>query len=421
MGQRGLWLLGVVALGAGCASKGDAMALSKEAVQIPAPSPGGPRLGAVAAGLPVYERPGAGEPIGRLRLGGTVARSEKALGKQGCEGGWFAVYPRGVVCLDQGASLDLKHPALAAPAPNLEAPLPFGYMRTRTRVPVLEPTAAGTRQVGELMPRAAVAVLGATRVKGPDGKGLSASVLTDGRVLPTSALEPVPEVDFQGVELESDRSLPLGFIVKDSVAPIKVVDRKVEVQGTMERGRAEVTGKFHTRNNERYWALKDGSYVRNRDITLIHRREKFPEFVREDTRWIDVSVVGCTLVAYEGKKPVFATLVNTGIDRSGGSHSTQQGTFTLDAKYVVAPPGTGPFDPQAEIRDVPWAMRLSSGQYLAAGYWIPRVGILHGTGHILLSPADARWLWRWAGGEVPEGWLGADLPPEKRPTVLVRK
>jgi hypothetical protein len=420
MGSRGWWLLGAVAW-AGCASKGDAVALSKEVVQIPAPSPGGPRLGAVAAGLPVYERPGAAEPIGRLRLGGTVARSEKALGTGGCAGGWFAVYPRGVVCMDQGASLDLKHPALAAPPPNLEAPLPFGYMRTRTRTPVLEPTAAGARPVGELMPRAAVAVLGATRVKAPDGQGLSASVLTDGRVIATNILEPIREVSAQGVELEDAKSLPLGFIVKDHVVPIKLVDKKVEPQSSIDRGRVELTGKFHTRNNERYWALQDGSYVRNRDITLIHRRDKFPDFVKDDTRWIDVSVVACTLVAYEGKKPVFATLINTGEDRSGGTQSTRQGTFTTDAKYVIAPPGAGPFDPQAEVRDVPWALRLSSGQFLAAGYWIPRFGILHGTGHILLAPADARWLWRWVGGEVPDGWMGADLPPEKRLTVLVRK
>ena len=397
------------------------MPLSKESVAVVAPSPGGPRLGAVAAGLPVYERPGATEAIGRLRLGGVVARSPKELSTQGCKGGWYAVYPRGVVCLDQGASLDLTHPALAAPAPNLEAPLPFSYARTRARTPVLEPTAAGSRPVGELMPRAAVAVLGATRIKGPDGKGMSASVLTDGRVLPTGVLEPLREVDAQGVELQDARDLPLAFIVKDGVTPIRLVDRKVEPQEAIERGRAEITGKFHTRNNERYWALKDGSYVRNRDITVIHRREKFPDFVRDDTRWIDVSVVACTLVAYEGKKPVFAALVDTGMDRTGGAQSTQQGTFSLDAKFIVAPPGSGPFDGQAEIRDVPWAMRLSSGQYLAAGYWVPRFGILHGTGHILLAPADARWLWRWAGGEVPEGWLGADLPPEKRPTVLVRK
>lgn len=420
MGSRGWLALGALML-AGCASKGDAVALSKEAVQIAAPSPEGPKLGAVAAGLPVYDRPGATEPIGRLRLGGQVARSEKELGTAGCNGGWYAIYPRGVVCLDQGASLDLKHPALAAPAPNMEAPLPFGYMRTRARTPVLEPTAGNARQAGELMPRSAVAVLGATRIKGPDGKGLSASVLTDGRVLSTSALDPISEPEGLGIELQDAKELPIGYIVKNDVIPIRLVNKKVEPQDTIARGRAEVTGKFHTRNNERYWALKDGSYVRNRDITMVHRRDKFPEFVKDDTRWIDVSVIGCTLVAYEGKKPVFATLVDTGIDRSGGTHSTQQGTFSLDAKYVLAPPGVGPFDPQAEVRDVPWAMRLSSGQYLAAGYWIPRFGILHGTGHVLLAPADARWLWKWIGGDIPDGWLGADLPPEKRPTVLIHK
>lgn len=408
-------------MSAGCGARGDAVVLSKNSQPIPTPSPGGPKLGAVAAGLPVYERPGATVPVGRLRLGGQVARSEKALEASGCRGGWYAIFPRGVVCVDQGATLDPKHPALVAPAPNLDASLPFSYMRVRSRVAVLEPTSDGSRLVGGLMPRATVAVLGATRLKGPDGKGLSASVLTDGRALPTEALDVLHEAEGQGIELQGVKDLPIGFIVKREVIPIRVVDRKVEQQEALSPGRVEMTGKFHTRNNERYWALKDGTYLRNRDLTIISRRDKFPEFVGDETHWIDVSILNCTLVAYEGKTPVFATLVDTGMDRSGGSLSTQQGTFSLEAKYILTPPDAGPFDPQAEVRDVPWAMRLSSGQYLAAGYWVPRFGILHGTGHILLAPSDAKWLWKWVGGEVPEGWLGADLPQEKRPVVLVRR
>jgi hypothetical protein len=418
MAWRGWRWLGVVL--AGCSGKGEAVPLSKE-VAVVEVKPGGPTLGAAAAGVPVYERPGATAPIGRLRLGGVVARSPREVSRQGCAAGWYAVFPRGVVCLEHGATLDRSHPALAAPAPNPEASLPLTYMRTRARTPVLELTSGGSRVVGELMPRAALAVLGATRVQGPDGKGLSASVLSDGRVAATTALEPAHEPEAPGVELRDPKELPLGFLVKDGVIPIRLVDRKVEPQEPIDRGRAELTGKFHTRNNERYWALKDGSYVRNRDLTMIHRREKFPEFVRDDTRWIDVSVVASTLVAYEGKRPVFATLVNTGMDRTGGANGTQQGTFTVDAKFLMTPPGSGPFDTQAEVRDVPWALRLSSGQFLAAGYWVPRFGIAHGTGHVLLAPGDARWLWRWVGGEVPEGWLGAELPQEKRLPVLIRK
>lgn len=421
MGLRGKVALTLALAAVGC-GKGDAPALSKAAsMAITAPSPQGPKLGAAAVGVPVFERPGAPEPLGHLRLGGAVARSERPVSQEGCAGGWFAVYPRGVVCLDQGATLDPKHPAMAAPAPTMDAPLPYGYARTRARAPVLELTAGGAKPAGELMPRAGVAVLGATRVAGPGGKIMNVSVLTDGRVIESSALEPAREVTFQGAALSEERGLPIAYVVKDGVTPIKLQAGKVEPQGEIERGRVAITGKFHTRSNERYWALDDGSYIRNRDLTVITKRDKFPDFVQENTRWVDVSVIACTLVAYEGRKAVYATVIDTGVNRTGGTNSTTLGTFPITSKYVTAPPGSGPFDPQAEIRDVPWAMKLGSGQMLGAAYWVPRFGILHGTGHLLLSPADARWLWTWVGGEVPEGWLGAEIPADKRVTVLVRK
>src|SRR6202042_2522332 len=59
--------------------------------------------------------------------------------------------------------------------------------------------------------------------------------------------------------------------------------------------------------------------------------------------WLDVSILGGTLVAYEGDVPVFATLISPGrggIPEGGKdpleTASTPTGTFRVDGKFVTA-------------------------------------------------------------------------------------
>ena len=44
-------------------------------------------------------------------------------------------------------------------------------------------------------------------------------------------------------------------------------------------------------------------------------------------RWIDVDLATQTLVAYEGKTPVFATIVSTGKGKPGSALATPKGNF----------------------------------------------------------------------------------------------
>jgi len=54
---------------------------------------------------------------------------------------------------------------------------------------------------------------------------------------------------------------------------------------------------------------------------------------------IDVSILRQTLVAFEGTRPVYATLVSTGVDGLGDpekTHSTVLGVFQVHTKHVAA-------------------------------------------------------------------------------------
>jgi lipoprotein-anchoring transpeptidase ErfK/SrfK len=129
-------------------------------------------------------------------------------------------------------------------------------------------------------------------------------------------------------------------------------------------------------------------------------------------------------VAYEGRRPVFATLVSVGRDRLGDpetSRSTARGTFEVVRKHVTL----RGYDPRGsqegrEIFDLPWAFELSSGQLMHAAYWHDRFGIEHTEGALQLSPSDARWIFTWATPDLPKDWHGVAAGSEKT-LVNVRK
>ena len=56
--------------------------------------------------------------------------------------------------------------------------------------------------------------------------------------------------------------------------------------------------------------------------------------VESGERWIDVELATQTLVAYEGKRPVFATLVSTGKGKQGTALATPIGTHRIWIKLL---------------------------------------------------------------------------------------
>ena len=133
-----------------------------------------------------------------------------------------------------------------------------------------------------------------------------------------------------------------------------------------------------------------------------------------------------TLVAYEGERAVFATLVSTG--KPG--FETPTGVFRIYAKHVsttmdgVAPsnplpapqprgsaatpalPGDGAQDEAYSIEDVAWTMYFSGNYALHAAFWHDRFGNVRSHGCVNLPPDDARWLFRWATPVLPAEWHG---------------
>lgn len=399
---------------------------------IPVPPADGPKLGAIADVTPVFDRPiENAHQIGYLHAGSRVTRSREPVAGTGCNGGWYAIRPRGVVCLDRGATLDMSHPTLLAMAlpPKLDATLPYAYARVTRQTPRLART-AGATAVHELeqLPRSSTfAVVGSWSVPDAQGGALRLGMLTNGEFVRAEDLEAVKPSDFKGVELGDAAKLPLGFVVRRGIHAWKLDGDEAKKGDELHYHEVlALTGRFREIGGAKFWALSDDRYVRHTDITVIQPRHVFPDLAADGQKWIDVSVVTGTLVTYEGKTPKLATLVSVGRDRLGDpatTASTARGTFEVVAKHVTAV-GFDPkrMDDRFGVRDLPWALELSSGQMLVAAYWHDRFGVEYGPGVIELSPADAHAIWQWATPELPEEWHGALAPPDSKKTlVVVRK
>jgi len=400
------------------------------------PPENGPKLGAIANATPVLERPTSdGRWLGALHAGALLPRSTTALRKsKDCDAGYYPVFPRGVVCLNQGATLDLAHPTLAAMAiqPALDQPLPYTYGRVRKDSALYERDPGrpdGVREAQKLPRGSAMAVVGSWTARVGDGDPERFGLLTNGRFVRASELEAARGSSFSGYAVDAEHELPVAFVVKRGISNFKIEGDRATKAGSLDYHQTlPLSGRFRSVSGSKLWAVDDTRWLREQDVTIVHKRTRFPDFVRDGQRWLDVGVILGTLVAYEGKKPVFATLVSTGRDRTSEVVSgetpaiTKLGTFEVVAKHVTllsAPPERA--GEHYHVFDLPWVLELSSGQALLGAYWHDRFGIERGPGDIALSPSDAQRVFQFATPDLPKAWHAAAANPNDKTLVVVHK
>jgi hypothetical protein len=145
-----------------------------------------------------------------------------------------------------------------------------------------------------------------------------------------------------------------------------------------------------------------GMLVPESALRIIEHSER-PLLVPRNARFIHVNLAQQSLVAYDGQRPVFATLVSTG--KPG--FETPPGVYRIYAKHVSATmDGTAGSDETYSIEDVPWTMYFQGSYALHAAFWHDHFGNVRSHGCINLAPADARWLFRWTTPVLPSGWHG---------------
>jgi lipoprotein-anchoring transpeptidase ErfK/SrfK len=163
---------------------------------------------------------------------------------------------------------------------------------------------------------------------------------------------------------------------------------------------------------------------------VVEPAKKVPIGVKPDQKWILVHLGDATLVAYEGLRPVYATLVSPG--RGGipvpGRDPVEASTTPLGVFYVTFKDRATtmtrdkPGEPRTHwIADVPFTQYFLPPFALHAAYWHDRFGEDTSAGCINLSPIDAQALFTWSDPPVPPEWQGATGAgaPENGPTTAV--
>ncbi len=159
------------------------------------------------------------------------------------------------------------------------------------------------------------------------------AITTDLRLAPTTKLKPDSGSPFHGVEIDESRTLPFAFVREQGAVRFQLSGSDVtrgEELGF--RSTVALSGKLKKVAGEKYYVTQAGDLVRGSDVGLVIAPRTWPKAAENNEKWIEVSLSQQTLVLWEGKRPVYATLVSTGREE----YPTIVGEFRISNKHVTA-------------------------------------------------------------------------------------
>jgi hypothetical protein len=356
---------------------------------------------------------------------------------------WYAVDPVGFVCIDGlRATLDEKDPGFVAAKPyaaDLTSAWPhqYGEAQKLTRLYALEgsplsfpnlPNSVHDQRT-ELRRGSTVAFVSELRVGAEEyllGSDLS--------YVPKRLVTPYPHYEYRGLDLGGDVKLPLAlFRGTDRPKLRRDGDTFSETGEKFARlSHVALTGKTADVAGERFLEVASaagagaGEWVRAKDAVVPTPSDHAPwgaATPKGRGTWIEVSVSGGWLIAYENTTPVFTTLISPG--RGGPAKPdedpiaearTPLGLFPISGKFATA---TMEAPGNLIHSAVPWTQNFSGPHALHAAYWHDDWGNPKSGGCINLSPLDGKKLFGWTEPELPAGWHGVRWMPWRGPATIM--
>jgi len=262
-------------------------------------------------------------------------------------------------------------------------------------------------------------------------------VLThDHALVPLDRIKPYPRSEFHGVELgshEGQEALPLAFFRgQDRPKYHRGPDGAFGPTGETWPRLAHVglTGEAVKDGKRTFLATREpGTWLLESEAAVVRAIESPPPQVQAmkdgHKTWLDISVLGGTLVAYEDARPVFATLISPGrggIPEDGrdplDTASTPTGTFRVDGKFVTATMVSSTNDLFVHT-EVQYVQNFHGPHALHAAYWHDAWGEKKSGGCVNLAPIDAQRLFAWTEPKVPVDWYGMRSVPAMGPATVV--
>lgn len=317
-----------------------------------------------------------------------------------------------------------------------------------------------------------LAFIGAFRGEAFDQRPFA--ITTDLRLIPTTKVKPDTGSPWHGVELGEKLTLPLVFANKrcdkdkdDCAHTYKIDGDEAHKQKPLPfRSAYKLTGKGKTLGKVRYREIEGGLWVKHTETGSAFAPSEWPQAATAGQKWIEVSIDNQTLVLWEGKNPVYATLVSTGQDGTKDpktTKSTVQGTFRIRNKFVTATmdsngkaggveggdkggdsskgdDSAAKSEPKAakesenkgeegktrrrgegtfELRDVPYVQYFEGAYALHVSYWHDVFGTARSHGCVNLAPIDGQRIFMFTEPQIPEGWHGVYATEANPGTTIV--
>lgn len=424
--------------------------LAPQAQSLPGALPSKPRL--YVKNRFVFVRPRAdvnADWLGFLWFGASVElRATEPVRGPGCAT-FYAIMPRGFVCVDgQQATLAPNDPVfelVSSYAPQLGQATPHRYAESlgaelHARLPG---AMSGWPALPNLFHEPRRRLLPLSTVAYADERTLDGQVwllTADLLWLNKAQVTLYPEILFHGVELGAEFELPLAFF-RDSKASKyrRSLAGKFERSGQSFESHSVLalgTGVEIVHGQRYFRALHGDDWVREQDAVLPTPRSVTPWGARvgredktglapknERQTWIEVSVLGGWLLAFEGTRPVFATLISAGrggIPQEGKNtlemSATPLGTFPISGKLAtitLQAPG------EYVHSEVPWVQNFKKPYAIHSAYWHDNWGHLQSGGCINVSPRDGKWLFDFSEPRLPAGWHAVRWQPAFAPPTLL--
>ncbi len=116
----------------------------------------------------------------------------------------------------------------------------------------------------------------------------------------------------------------------------------------------------------------------------------------ETYKWVSVDLYEQVAIAYEGERPVFATLVSSGMEE----WPTNEGVFEVYVRFRRTLMSGAYYQPDFYyLQEVPWTMYFDDQIALHGAYWHDGFGYRRSHGCVNLTITDAHWLFNWSESE----------------------
>ncbi len=276
------------------------------------------------------------------------------------------------------------------------------------------------------------------------------AITTDLRLVPISKIKPDTGSQWHGVEIDGNETkIPFAFVRQpcdaktEDTCPYSLTldgeNAPRRVKKLAYRSVVKLTGQAKNIGNVRYRELEGGLWAKAHDLGAVFEPNEWPAAAGKDQKWVEVSILQQTLTLWQGKKPLYATLVSTGQDGMADpkqSKATVRGEFRIKNKFITATmdsnerttPETKNVEEgktlrrgsnNFELRDVPYVQYFEGAYALHVAYWHDVFGQPRSHGCINLAPADGLRVFQFTEPNVPDDWHGMEVGDPNAGTWIV--